>query len=121
MSKVKGSNLAIFTLAGSILISSVIVSMNQVHAHSTSATKKEFLALKQCISSFQRDVAEVWDWSLEERAYNERTSLARKYYPGKEPKFANYLIEEKFEDEEFSYFSLDPAGIFPLIADGLEC
>jgi hypothetical protein len=69
MSKEKRSNLAIFTLAGSILISSVIVSMNQVNAHSTSATKKEFLALKQCInnfSSFSEEFVEYLD-SYEER------------------------------------------------------
>ena len=121
MSKEKRSNLAIFTLAGSILVSSVIISMNQVNAHSTSATKREFLALKQCISSFQKDIAEVWEWSLEETEYNERTALTRKYDPGKEPKFADYLRQEKFEDEEFSYFAIDPYFLYPWIADGLEC
>ena len=62
MSKEKGSNLAIFTLAGSILISSVIVSMNQVNAHSTSATKKEFLALKQCINNFSNYSEELIEY-----------------------------------------------------------
>ena len=121
MSKEKRSNLAIFTLAGSILISSVIVSMNQVNAHSTSATKREFLALKQCISSFQNDIAEVVEWQLNEIAYNERTSSFKKYYNGDKPKFAEYLWEEKFEDENFSAFSLPPGAIFPWIADGLDC
>jgi len=35
MSKEKRNNLAIYTLAGSILISSVLVSMNQGNAHDT--------------------------------------------------------------------------------------
>ena len=121
MSREKRSNLAIFTLAGSILISSVIVSMNQVNAHSTSATKKEFLALKQCISNFQKDIAEVWEWQLGEMEYNSRTYSFVKYYDGDKPKFAEYLREEKFEDENFSSFTLEPSAIFPWIADGLEC
>jgi len=121
MSKEKRSNIAIFTLAGSILISSLILSMNQVNAHSTSATKKEFLALQQCISSFQKDIAEVSEWSLKEVAYNERTGSFIKYYNGKKPKFAEYLREEIFEDENFSGFSLDPLALYPWIADGLNC
>ena len=115
------NNLAIYTLAGSILVSSVIVSMNQVNAHSTSATKREFLALKQCISNFQKDIAEVWEWQLEELEYNSRTASFIKYYDGDKPKFAEYLSEEKFEDEDFSSFSLEPSAIFPWIADGLDC
>jgi len=115
------NNLAVYTLAGSILISSVIVSMNQVNAHSTNATKKEFLALKQCISSFHKDIAEVWEWAEEEQAYNERTGSFIKYYNGKKPKFAEYLREENFEDENFSAFSLDPLALYPWIADGLNC
>jgi hypothetical protein len=121
MSREKRSNLAIFTLAGSILISSVVVSMNQVNAHSTSATKREFLALKQCISNFQKDIAEVWEWHLEEREYNQRTASFIRYYNGEKPKFAEYLGEEYFEDENFSAFSLEPISLYPWIADGLEC
>ena len=121
MPKEKRNNLAIYTLAGSILISSVIFSMNQVNAHSTSATKREFLALKQCISSFQKDIAEVVEWQEKEIAYNLRTGDFIKYYNGEEPKFAEYLSEEKFEDVNFSAFSLQAGAIFPWIADGLDC
>jgi hypothetical protein len=59
MPKEKRNNLAIYTLAGSILISSVLVSMNQVNAHSTSASKREFIALKNCISNFQKDTVDL--------------------------------------------------------------
>ena len=113
MPKEKKSNLAIYTLAGSILLSSVIVSMNQVNAHSTSATKKEFLALKQCISSFQKDNAEMWKWADHDQA--------PKYYNGEKPKFAEYLSEENMEEFNFSYFYIDPRAIYSWIADGLEC
>ena len=50
MPKEKRNNLAIYTLAGSILISSVLVS-NQANGATTYATKKEFLAFKQCSNS----------------------------------------------------------------------
>ena len=59
MPKEKRNNLAIYTLAGSILISSVLVSMNQVNAHSTSATKREFLTLKKCISNLAAEAVLV--------------------------------------------------------------
>jgi hypothetical protein len=49
MPKEKRNNLAIYTLAGSILLSSVIVSMNQSNAHTSDST--EISRLKECVNS----------------------------------------------------------------------
>lgn len=59
MPKEKRNNLAIYTLAGSILLSSVLISMSQGNAHSTNATKREFTALKSCIVNFHRETQEL--------------------------------------------------------------
>ena len=61
MPKEKRNNLAIYTLAGSILVSSVLVSMNPSNAHSTSANKREFIVLKNCISNFQKETLRLGD------------------------------------------------------------
>ena len=107
MPKEKRNNLAIYTLAGSILISSVIVSMNQVNAHSTSATKKEFLILKKCISGFQKDSAEFLEYA----------GLSPDERVGKPPaQFEEYLVE--MGD---SVMGLDAPLLLAWIADGLEC
>ena len=55
MPKEQKKNLAIYLLAGSILISSVLVSMNQVNAHTvdTTALRKltsDYLRFKQCVN-----------------------------------------------------------------------
>lgn len=47
MSNVKRSNMAIFTMAGSILLSSAVIA-NQANSATAYATKKDFLAYKQC-------------------------------------------------------------------------
>jgi hypothetical protein len=49
MPKEKRNNLAIYTLAGSILLSSVIVSMNQGNAHTTDTNA--ISKLKSCVNS----------------------------------------------------------------------
>ena len=49
MPKEKRNNIAIYTLAGSILASSVIVSMNQSNAHTTDTTN--ISRLKSCVNS----------------------------------------------------------------------
>lgn len=49
MPKEKRNNLAIYTLAGSILISSVLVSMNQGNAHPKDSS--EISKLKSCVNS----------------------------------------------------------------------
>ncbi len=49
MPKEKRNNLAIYTLAGSILLSSVIVSMNQSNAHTKDASKIDRVA--KCVDS----------------------------------------------------------------------
>lgn len=49
MPKEKRNNLAIYTLAGSILISSVLVSMNQSNAHTKDSS--EISKLKSCVNS----------------------------------------------------------------------
>ena len=49
MPKEKRNNLAIYTLAGSILLSSVIVSMNQSNAHSSDS--KKIADLKRCVNN----------------------------------------------------------------------
>ena len=46
MPKEKRNNLAIYTLAGSILLSSVLVSMNQVNAHTTDSKKIKALQVR---------------------------------------------------------------------------
>jgi hypothetical protein len=54
MPKEKRNNLAIYTLAGSILLSSVIVSMNQSNAHpkdSSAITK-----MKSCINANLQEI-----------------------------------------------------------------
>jgi len=47
MPKEKRNNLAIFAVAGSILLSSVIIS-SEANSATAYATKKEFLAYKKC-------------------------------------------------------------------------
>jgi hypothetical protein len=107
MSKGKRSNLAIFTLAGSILISSVIVSMSQVNAHSTSATKREFLALKQCISGFQKDTAKFYEWYLiKDDNYPNREEIPSQYKP--------YVFDSDGRQ-------MGEENILLWMADGLEC
>jgi hypothetical protein len=54
MPKEKRNNLAIYTLAGSILVSSVIVSMNQSNAHSNDSSK--IRALVKCVNSNFQEV-----------------------------------------------------------------
>lgn len=49
MPKEKRNNLAIYTLAGSILASSIIFSMNQSNAHPTNTT--DISRLKSCVNS----------------------------------------------------------------------
>jgi len=49
MPKEKRNNLAIYTLAGSILLSSVIVSMNQSNAHSKDSSS--IVRLKTCVNN----------------------------------------------------------------------
>ena len=46
MPKEKRNNLAIYTLAGSILLSSVLVSMNQVNAHTADSKKIKALQVQ---------------------------------------------------------------------------
>ena len=46
MPKEKRNNLAVYTLAGSILLSSVLVSMNQVNAHTTDSKKIKALQVQ---------------------------------------------------------------------------
>jgi len=68
MQKGKRSNLAIYTLAGSILLSSVIIT-NQANGASAYATKKEFTAYQKCNDLFwdtlQKDAYRliIQDWS----------------------------------------------------------
>jgi len=49
MPKEKRNNLAIYTLAGSILLSSVIVSMNQSNAHTKDTSKIDRVA--KCVDT----------------------------------------------------------------------
>ena len=46
MPKEKRNNLAVYTLAGSILLSSVLVSMNQVNAHTADSKKIKALQIQ---------------------------------------------------------------------------
>jgi hypothetical protein len=68
MPKEKRSNLAIFTLAGSILLSSAIIA-NQANGAPAYATKKEFTAYQKCNdlfwSTLQKDASRLIadDWS----------------------------------------------------------
>lgn len=59
MPKEKRNNLAIYTLAGSILVSSVIVSMNQSNAHSTDSRKIKTLEYK--VKNLENYVSELED------------------------------------------------------------
>jgi len=57
MQKEKRSNLAIYTLAGSILLSSVIVSMNPANsASSNSQLEMRIKALENKVSKLQNDI-----------------------------------------------------------------
>jgi hypothetical protein len=56
MPKEKRNNLAIYTLAGSILLSSVLVSMNQSSAHTTDSKK---------IKALQTELTELDNWITE--------------------------------------------------------
>ena len=107
MPKEKRSNLAIYTLAGSILISSVIVSMNQVNAHSTSATKREFLALKQCIGNFQKNTAKFVEYiPTKDDNYPDRAPIPTQ--------FEGYVADSDGR-------GIGEEGVLAWIADGLEC
>ncbi len=108
MPKEKRNNLAIYTLAGSILLSSVIVSMNQVNAHSTSATKREFLALKKCISDFQKESAEFHE--IYGDIYDERPRLN-----------PPSLYQPYLKVIETEVYGVAPESLLAWIADGLEC
>jgi hypothetical protein len=121
MPKETRSNLAIFTLAGSILISSVLVSMNQSNAHSTSATKKEFLALKQCINNFS-------SFSEELVEYLDSYEVQNSYKPGVvqdiPSKFEPYIFLVEGTMPSFGIDKgdvYDPNPILTLIADRLRC
>jgi hypothetical protein len=121
MSKEKRSNLAIFTLAGSILISSVIVSMNQVSAHSTSATKREFLALKQCISNFSNFAEEFVEYLDSDEVQNAYKTDGVQDIP---TKFEPYIvliegIQPGFGIDKGDIYDSNP--ILTLIADRLKC
>jgi hypothetical protein len=57
MSKEKRSHLAIYTLAGSILLSSILVSMNPSNAHTTDSKKIKTLEYK--VQNLQKYVSEL--------------------------------------------------------------
>ena len=118
MPKEKRNNLAIYTLAGSILISSVLVSMNQVNAHSTSATKREFIALKQCIANFQKDTAQLYEVIQTLRETDIDSPILQK-----RPLFADYLFFQTDENGKIYWRGdlAEPYGELGWIADGLEC
>ena len=68
MPKEKRNNLAIYTLAGSILLSSVIVSMNQSNAHTTDTTKISNLV--SCVNSnWQKISFAIMDLEMSGRGY----------------------------------------------------
>ena len=108
MPQEKRNNLAIYTLVGSILLSSVLISMNPSNAHSTSATKKEFLALKKCISGFQKESAEFYETYSD--IYDER--------PRQNPPSS---YEPYLKEMERGYYGVAPESLLVWIAYGLEC
>ena len=59
MSKEKRSDLAIFTLAGSILLSSILISMNPSNAHTTDSRKIKTLEYK--VQNLEEYVSELED------------------------------------------------------------
>lgn len=59
MPKEKRNNLAIYTLAGSILISSVLVSMNQSNAHTTDSKKIKALQIR--VESLEADSVIIYN------------------------------------------------------------
>jgi hypothetical protein len=59
MSKEKRSNLAIYTLAGSILLSSILISMNPTNAHTTDSRKIKTLEYK--VQNLENYVSELED------------------------------------------------------------
>ena len=59
MSKEKRSNLAIYTLAGSILLSSILISMNPTNAHTTDSRKIKTLEYK--VQNLQNYLSELED------------------------------------------------------------
>ena len=121
MSKETRSNLAIFTLAGSILISSVLVSMNQSNAHSTSATKKEFLALKQCINNFSRFSEEFVEYLDSYEVQNANKPGVVQDIPSKFEPYI-FLVEGTMPSFGIDKGDVwDPNPILTLIADRLRC
>ena len=60
MSKEKRSNLAIYTLAGSILLSSILISMNPTNAHTTDSRKIKTLEYK--VQNLENYVSELEDF-----------------------------------------------------------
>lgn len=111
MPKEKRNNLAIYTLAGSILLSSVIVSMNQVNAHSTSATKKEFNALKKCINEFSKNTAEFYEWTQSEFYGSENRQESLSSLPKEWHEYLGGETDSMVDDHTWLAW----------IADGLEC
>ena len=121
MSKETRSNLAIFTLAGSILISSVLVSMNQSNAHSTSATKKEFLALKQCINNFSSFSEEFVEYLDSYEVQNANKPGVVQDIPSKFEPYI-FLVEGTMPSFGIDKGDVwDPNPILTLIADRLRC
>jgi hypothetical protein len=59
MSKEKRSNLAIYTLAASILLSSILISMNPTNAHTTDSRKIKTLEYK--VQNLQNYLSELED------------------------------------------------------------
>ena len=59
MSKEKRSNLAIYTLAASILLSSILISMNPTNAHTTDSRKIKTLEYK--VQNLENYVSELED------------------------------------------------------------
>ena len=71
MSKEKRSNLAIYTLAGSILLSSILVSMNPSNAHTTDSRKIKTLEYKvRNLEDYLGELAKCVDKGFEKLEYN---------------------------------------------------
>ena len=68
MEKRNNDNKAIYTLAASILVSSIIVSMNQA---SGAPTDSQISNLKSCINSNFRNV----DWSIRDLSMDRKTTF----------------------------------------------
>jgi hypothetical protein len=108
MRKINNVSILFFSIA--ILISSIMLSISRAEAHSGSASKKEFLALKKCIQDFRSEALEFHEFYL-------RTEGELRW--GTPDKWNRYLSQGA--PTGGNYFPKIETSVFEFIADNMKC